>query len=165
MSFRDVARIASGQLRLVSPPRRRIATTEGFYIPPEDLGEGKPGDVIRAEPMDAYLVPGVRFRARAWRMLYRSTSAVGEPTAVSPNARVFEDPSVQFCKPYDACKVNRPVLGILTLGTYWTTSSRAATSTSSCRRKRNNWWCRSCPDNPALPRAGRKGTGRLSGSR
>ena len=83
MSFMDVARIASGQLRLVSPPRRRTATSEGFYVPPDPLGEGEPGDVIRAEPMDAYLVPGVRLRARAWRMLYRSTSAIGEPTAVS----------------------------------------------------------------------------------
>jgi Secretory lipase len=83
VSFMDVARIANGQLRLVSTPRRRIASTEGFYSPPEPLGDGRPGDVIRAEPMDAYLVPGVRFRARAWRILYRSTSAVGEPTAVS----------------------------------------------------------------------------------
>ncbi len=33
--------------------------------------------------MDAYLAPGVRLRARAWRILYRSTGAVGEPTAVS----------------------------------------------------------------------------------
>ncbi len=33
--------------------------------------------------MDAYLAPGVRLRARAWRVLYRSTSATGEPTAVS----------------------------------------------------------------------------------
>jgi fermentation-respiration switch protein FrsA (DUF1100 family) len=39
--------------------------------------------VIRAEPVDAYLVPGLRLRARAWRILYRSTSATGEPTAVS----------------------------------------------------------------------------------
>src|SRR5690348_687749 len=97
----DVARIASGQLRLVSPPRRRIATTEGFYIPPEDLGEGNPGDVIRAEPMDAYLVPGVRFRARAWRMLYRSTSAVGEPTAVSGTLLV----------PYGRMRGPRPLIG------------------------------------------------------
>ena len=33
--------------------------------------------------MDAYLNPGVRIRARVWRVLYRSTSAVGEPSAVS----------------------------------------------------------------------------------
>jgi len=101
VSLMDVARIASGQLRLVSPPRRRIATTEGFYIPPEDLGGGKPGDVIRAEPMDAYLVPGVRFRARAWRMLYRSTSAVGKPTAVSGTLLV----------PYGRMRGPRPLIG------------------------------------------------------
>jgi hypothetical protein len=39
--------------------------------------------VIRAEPIDPYLAPGVRLRARAWRVLYHSTSAIGEPTAVS----------------------------------------------------------------------------------
>jgi hypothetical protein len=83
VSFKDVARIASNQLWLVSAPRRRVAAAEGFYLPSEPLGPGKPGDVIRAEPMDAYLAPGVRLRARAWRVLYRSTSAIGEPTAVS----------------------------------------------------------------------------------
>jgi hypothetical protein len=68
----------------VSAPRRRPASgAEEFYLAPEPLPDGKPGDLIRAEPMDAYLVPGVRLRARAWRVLYRSTSAVGEPTAVS----------------------------------------------------------------------------------
>ena len=101
MSFRDVARIASGQLRLVSPPRRRIATTEGFYVPPTDPGEGKPGEVIRAERMDAYLVPGVRLRARTWRMLYRSTSAIGEPTAVSGTLLV----------PYGRMRGPRPLIG------------------------------------------------------
>jgi fermentation-respiration switch protein FrsA (DUF1100 family) len=65
---------------------------DGFYEPPDPFGAGEPGDLIRAEPMDAYLVPGVRLRARAWRVLYRSTSAIGEPTAVSgtvllPNSR------------------------------------------------------------------------------
>jgi hypothetical protein len=33
--------------------------------------------------MDAYVWPGVRLKARGWRVLYRSTSATGEPTAVS----------------------------------------------------------------------------------
>jgi hypothetical protein len=56
---------------------------DGFYDPPDPLGDGEPGEVIRSEPMDAYLAPGMRFRARAWRVLYRSTSAIGEPTAVS----------------------------------------------------------------------------------
>lgn len=83
MSFLDVARHASAQLMLVSPPRRRHHGGEGFYLPPAPLAPGTPGEVIRAEETDAYLAPGVRLRARAYRMLYRSTSATGEPTVVS----------------------------------------------------------------------------------
>ena len=79
----DVARQATAQLMVVSPPRRRTGRAEGFYEPPSPLPAGRPGDVIRAEPIDAYVVPGLRLRARAWRVLYRSTSATGEPTAVS----------------------------------------------------------------------------------
>jgi Secretory lipase len=101
MSVMDVARIASGQLRLVSAPRRRTATTEGFYEPPEPLGDVEPGDVIRSEPMDAYLAPGVRLRVRAWRVLYRSTSAIGEPTAVSGAVLV----------PYGRIRGPRPLIG------------------------------------------------------
>jgi hypothetical protein len=83
LSFIDLAYRTAAQLRTVSPPRRRPAAANGFYVPPEPLEAGQPGDVIRAEPIDAYLVPGVRLRARAWRILYRSTSATGEPRAVS----------------------------------------------------------------------------------
>jgi pimeloyl-ACP methyl ester carboxylesterase len=83
VSFLDVARQATAQLMLVSPPRRRLSGAEDFYLPPDPLPADRPGDIIRAEPVDAYLVPGVRLRAHAWRVLYRSTGAVGEPTAVS----------------------------------------------------------------------------------
>jgi len=83
VTFVDVARQATAQLRVVSTPRRRKPAPTGFYEPPDPLPEGRPGDVIRAEPMDAYLMPGARLRARTWRVLYRSTGAVGEPTAVS----------------------------------------------------------------------------------
>jgi pimeloyl-ACP methyl ester carboxylesterase len=84
MSFIDQARHAGAQLLLVSPPRRRrLPTMERFYEPPDPLPAGRPGDVIRAEPMDAFLAPRIRLRARAWRVLYRSTTATGEPTAVS----------------------------------------------------------------------------------
>ena len=83
MTFLDVARQATAQLMLVSPPRRQNAGAEGFYEPPAPLPDGRPGDLIRAEPVDAYLAPGVRLRARAWRILYRSTGATGDPTAVS----------------------------------------------------------------------------------
>lgn len=83
MSFLDVARHATAHMMLFSPPRRRMAGAECFYEPPDPLPDGRPGEVIRAEAIHAYLAPGVRLRARAWRVLYRSTSATGEPTAVS----------------------------------------------------------------------------------
>src|SRR5579875_3276627 len=104
MSVADIARTAGGiarttgvqvvrtpgrvrstgsHLALISTPRRRIHWSPGFYGAPEGLEALVPGDLIRAEPMHAYLAPGVRLRARAWRILYRSTGATGEPTAVS----------------------------------------------------------------------------------
>jgi len=83
VTFFDVARQATAQLMLVSPPRRRMTGAENFYDPPAPLPLGAPGDLIRAEPVDAYLTPGLRLRARAWRILYCSTGAVGERTAVS----------------------------------------------------------------------------------
>ena len=83
MSLFGVARQASAHLLLVSPPRRSRPGAADFYTPPDPLGAGAPGELLRAEPMDAYLVPGVRLRARAWRVLYRSTGATGEATAVS----------------------------------------------------------------------------------
>jgi predicted esterase len=76
-------RVTGSHLSLLSTPRRRIHWSPGFYEAPAGLGSLAPGDLIRAEPMDAYLVPGVRLRAHAWRILHRSTGAVGEPTAVS----------------------------------------------------------------------------------
>jgi fermentation-respiration switch protein FrsA (DUF1100 family) len=96
MSILDLARHATAHAMLVSPPRRHAAAPEGFYLAPDPLSKGRPGELLRAEPMDAYLVPGVRLRARAWRILYRSTGAVGEPTVVSgtvllPGARRRRD--------------------------------------------------------------------------
>jgi hypothetical protein len=79
----DVARQAAAQLMLVSAPRWRSSGDSAFYEPPDPLPAGQPGDVIRSERIDAYLVPGLRLRARAWRVLYRSTGATGEATAVS----------------------------------------------------------------------------------
>ncbi len=84
MPFIEAARRTTAQLTLVSPPRRqRSEVSDAFYLPPDPLGVGQPGDLIRAEPIDPYLAPGVRLRARAWRILYRSSGAIGEPTAVS----------------------------------------------------------------------------------
>ena len=83
MSIIDAPRRAAAQLMLISPPRRRSPLADGFYTPPDPLPQAAPGDLIRAEPIDAYLAPTIRLRARAWRVLYRSTSATGQPSAVS----------------------------------------------------------------------------------
>jgi fermentation-respiration switch protein FrsA (DUF1100 family) len=101
MSFFDVARLASAHLTLVSPPRRRMAIEDTFYLTPQPVPAGAPGEILRAERMDAYLVPGIRLRANAWRILYRSTSAVGEPTVVSGTVLV---PRGRTSKP-------RPLIG------------------------------------------------------
>lgn len=84
MNLGDLTRHATAHLSVVSPPRRQPSgVTDSFYIPPDPLPDVEPGQLLHAEPMDAYLVPGVRMRARAWRILYRSTTATGEPVAVS----------------------------------------------------------------------------------
>ncbi len=76
-------RSTGSHLALLSAPRRRVHWSPDFYETPAGLEALAPGDLIRAEPMHAYLAPGVRLRARAWRILYRSTGAIGEPTVVS----------------------------------------------------------------------------------
>lgn len=101
MSITSLARLTTAQLRLLSVPRRPGGCPEGFYEPPPLLADGGPGDVIRAGPMDAYLWPGVRLRARTWRMLYRSTTAIGEPRAVSGTVLV----------PHGKSRGPRPLIG------------------------------------------------------
>jgi hypothetical protein len=99
----DNLRYATSLITSVSLPRPRISLSgqragspvwdsQRFYEPPSPLPDGRPGDVIRAEPVEAYVVPGVRLRVRAWRVLYRSTSAVGEPTAVSGTVLIPRTP-------------------------------------------------------------------------
>ena len=57
------------------------AAAQDFYAAPAELPR-TPGEIIRAEPMTAYDA-GTPLPGRAWRMLYRSTSATGSPIAVS----------------------------------------------------------------------------------
>ncbi|MBE3002303.1 hypothetical protein IDM40_26910 [Nocardiopsis sp. HNM0947] len=63
-----------------------------FYVPPEPLPEGEPGDVIRAEPYEAKVDPlGIgTFPADTWRVMYLSTDALGEPMAVTGTVMVPE---------------------------------------------------------------------------
>ncbi|MBE3000044.1 hypothetical protein IDM40_15190 [Nocardiopsis sp. HNM0947] len=66
---------------------------EDFFRPPDPLPEGEPGDIIRAEPAEAFTdALGVgRFPADVWRILYLSTDALGEPMAVSGTVMVPEE--------------------------------------------------------------------------
>ncbi|MBC6456435.1 lipase family protein [Actinomadura sp. HBU206391] len=59
----------------------RAATAADFYTPPSPLPSGNSGDVIRSERMNyKATIPAL---ARAWRVLYLSTSATGQRIAVS----------------------------------------------------------------------------------
>ncbi|KAA9089054.1 alpha/beta fold hydrolase [Microbacterium radiodurans] len=51
---------------------------DAFYAQPVDAAAGEPGSLIAAEALS-----GVPFITRAWRILYRSTTAAGDPVAVS----------------------------------------------------------------------------------
>jgi acetyl esterase/lipase len=48
-----------------------------FYDPPNPPGTGKPGEIVRVEA-----IPWI-MRTPGWRMLYRSTDHLGQPTIVS----------------------------------------------------------------------------------
>ncbi len=63
--------------------RARARLDGAFYAESAECADGKPGDIVRVEPMVAHVVPGVRMRANAWRILYRTTSATGVPTIAS----------------------------------------------------------------------------------
>lgn len=52
--------------------------TDAFYEAPDPLPAGKPGDVIRSEPL-----AGAPAGSQAWKVLYLSVGFDGEPTAVS----------------------------------------------------------------------------------
>lgn len=74
--------LAACALALAAPAP--ASAGDGFSTPPDPLPAGAPGDLIRAEP----IVPrALAFRlpasGRAWRILYRSTNATGQPVAIS----------------------------------------------------------------------------------
>ncbi|OSC23696.1 triacylglycerol lipase [Mycobacterium vulneris] len=59
---------------------------EQFYTPPDPLGAGRNGDVIRTEPVHLVLEPSGQlgaFVGTGTRIMYRSTDATGNPVAVT----------------------------------------------------------------------------------
>ena len=63
---------------------------DAFYQPPAPMPPGKPGDVLRSEP-----VADGPDGARSFRILYRSTGMKGEPVAVSAMLVVPDGPAPQ----------------------------------------------------------------------
>jgi hypothetical protein len=61
--------------------------SDSFYVPPDPLPAGQPGDVIRSRPAPSPL-PGTT----AWQVLYLSTTVSGSPTAVSGTVIVPSSP-------------------------------------------------------------------------
>jgi len=61
----------------------RWRPTPGFYERAADPGRGVPGEVVSSERITAYLLPGLKLKVRAWRILYRSSRLDGSPTLVS----------------------------------------------------------------------------------
>lgn len=79
---------AVAALALGSPAAVAGSWDGDFYLPPSPLPAGKPGDVVRAQPMSF----GLDLSVSAWRILYRSTTATGAPTAVSGSVLVPTTP-------------------------------------------------------------------------
>jgi dienelactone hydrolase len=96
--------------------------TDPFYLPPNPLPAGKPGDIIRTEPM-----PGAPAGSTATKVLYHSTSVSGQDIAVSGFVVVPDTPAPEGGRPVvtwahpttgvvDACAPSLSPLGFSTIG-------------------------------------------------
>ena len=81
-----VLSMASVSVAKADPPDPPGLQYQEFYTPPDPLPPGKPGDLIRTEPSHLVLEPSGQlgaFVADGTRIMYRSTGALGQPTAVT----------------------------------------------------------------------------------
>ncbi|WP_280258173.1 lipase family protein [Nocardia wallacei] len=69
-----------------------MVTAHAVTGPIATVGEGRPGLLLHARPVRAYLVPGLRLPARAWWIRYLTTTAQGEPTEVTGTVLVPSAP-------------------------------------------------------------------------
>jgi Secretory lipase len=71
---------AAATARIVAPVQDCVSGPAGdaFYVPPSPLPAGQHGDIIWCRPSSSP-VSG----SQAWQILYRSTTASGQPTAIS----------------------------------------------------------------------------------
>lgn len=80
--------LAAGSFTLVDDPVANADDIkyEAFYTPPAPLPDGKPGDLIRTEPLRLVLEPSGQlgaFVGTGTRIMYRSTDAQAQPVAVT----------------------------------------------------------------------------------
>ncbi len=90
--------LAVAGLSMTSTTAVAVSHHGGFYEPPSPLPPGRPGDLLRAEPVPF----GPDSSVNGWRILYRSTTATGAPTAVSGSVFVPKRPWLVD---------NRPIVG------------------------------------------------------
>ncbi|MCK8673397.1 lipase family protein [Rhodococcus sp. NPDC003382] len=92
--LRNLAMIAVAGITVAAPlaapvaaadPAGRSGEYTDFYLPPDPLPAGSPGDVLRVEPSVAAIVPGtpLAIDATVTRVMYRSVGAAGDPVAVT----------------------------------------------------------------------------------
>ncbi|KAA2256718.1 lipase [Solihabitans fulvus] len=88
-------------------------SSDPFYTPPSPLPAGKAGDVLRSRQVDVYAEPLriVPVPVRAWQVLYRSTSATGQPIAVSGTLLVPPTPWTTGARPLVSYAVGTHGLG------------------------------------------------------
>lgn len=77
------AHTCAAQAEVDAPAASPAALADSFFIPPSPLPAGEPGDLIRSRPVEFHPLPLVPSSAKAWQVLYLSTSAIGERIAVS----------------------------------------------------------------------------------
>lgn len=74
---------------LGSPP---TPDQDDFYRPPHDFERAEPGHLLRYRSSRAYLAPGTPAPARAWQVLYRSTTARDHADVVSGTVLLPDTP-------------------------------------------------------------------------
>ncbi|WP_424185338.1 lipase family protein [Actinokineospora sp. G85] len=72
--------VAPSPAEAAQAPAQPSPAGDPFYLPPDPLPQGSPGDVIRWRPSVAALNA---LNANAWQVMYLSTNALGERVAVT----------------------------------------------------------------------------------
>ncbi|PRX50207.1 secretory lipase [Prauserella shujinwangii] len=93
-------------------PTPPVPSADPFYTPPAAL-PGEPGALLRHRAVDVYAEPlrALPVPVRAWQLLYRSTSATGEPNAVSATLLVPRSPWPEEPRPLVSYAVGTHGLG------------------------------------------------------